>query len=126
MSNIDFDPNIKGPQQHKWATYIPYRSTKPKFCTHRIASHAKSALRSGIGIIYCLEDGKWVEVFRRDETDKATGKLVCAGCGRAHKYATDPPAQENPYLHGRWRAGDDFVYEYWCGYKDTCMEASND
>lgn len=119
---LKFDPNVK-PTLNLWATYIPTRTTKPKFSTHRIVAHAKSALGSSSGIIYEFVDGEWVERYRRDESDELTGKKVCDGCGSPHSYPRYNPSRKpvpgGRYLHGGWRKGE-FVYEWWCGLSRTC------
>lgn len=121
---LDFDPNLK-PRMNVWATYIPSRSTRAAFATHRLRSHAKSALTSSVGIIYEHVDGEWVERFRRDEPDE----MVCAGCGAPHLYQRKPGQWRSltvaggRYLHGSWRKGDEFVYEWWCGF-GKCKDAA--
>jgi hypothetical protein len=121
---LDFNPNTK-PRLNTWATYVPGRSTKAAFSTHRLPSHAKSALGSSVGIIYEHVDGEWTERFRRDAPDDAR----CAGCGAPHRYRRVPGSwrqEEVPggaYLHGSWAKGDGFVYEWWCGACRTSRHA---
>lgn len=117
MARLEFDPNVK-PRLNVWATYVPGRSTKAAFATHRLRAHAMSALGCGVGIIYEFVDGEWKERSRRDEPDEAR----CAGCGAPHAYRRVPGSwrqevvPEGKYLHGGWAKGDEFKYEWWCGY----------
>jgi len=125
MKKLDFNPNMK-PTMNVWATYIPTRSTKPKFSTHRLLTHAKSAIGQSLGIIYEYVDGEWVERWRRDEYDTK----ICAGCSVPHKYRTVRDqggyrrSQEVPggkYLHGSWARDKSLRYEYWCGINNRCV-----
>lgn len=127
---LDFNPNLK-PRMNTWASYVPGRSTKPEFSTHRLPAHAKSALGSAVGIIYEWVDDEWVERFRRDKLQVK----VCAGCGSPHvwrkvyrdehdRYGRSVKDEGGKYLHGSWQPGNDvFEYLYWCGYK-KCKDES--
>ncbi len=117
---LDFNPNAK-PDLKAWATYIPTRSTKPKFATHRTVGHAKSALSHYVGIIYEFVDGEWMEIFRRDVPDE----MVCIGCKVPHSsrpvknhrgYWGLERVPGGRYLHGRWKRGEDFTYYFYCGH----------
>ena len=91
MNLNDFDPNNFGrPSQPEWATYVPSRR-HVKFKVHKQRSHALNAVGwSGLpAVLYHWEDGKWVEVFRRDEPlTRGTYPEICENCGKDTKRGT--------------------------------------
>ena len=73
--DLDFNPN-KLPPTIEWATYVPDRTTAPKFKVHTNRGHALNAL-TGIGILFRFVDGRWVEVYRCDDDEYAHKCDVC-------------------------------------------------
>lgn len=81
MSKLDeFDPNVKkGPKAPRWASFIPSRSTAPKFKIHMQRNHALNAFSDQPdGILYEWVDGKWVERVRFEGWEKSP---TCDDCG---------------------------------------------
>ena len=98
MSLDSFNPNLV-PRLNTWATYIPGRTTKKPFATHRIASHAKSALKvSHTGIIYEYVDEVWVERYKVTQEDYDNRK--CEYCGFRENRGTD--YADSHYLSSKW------------------------
>jgi hypothetical protein len=102
MSLDSFNPNLV-PRLNTWATYIPGRTTKKPFSTHRIAAHAKSALKaSHTGIIYEYVNEEWVERYKVTEEDYNNRK--CMYCGKEESRGGGWP--NSHYLSNRWVPGE--------------------
>lgn len=88
---LEFNPNTKkenSAEEYTWATYMPDRSTGPKFKAHRNLGLLKNSINyipSRSFIIYKKdEDGQWVEKFRFEGVDwqehyKKYGKYYPSG-----------------------------------------------
>lgn len=76
---LNFDPNNKKPPIIEWATYIPSRSTVPRFKRHTNRGHALNAIGWSDAILYHWEDGEWKEVFRQENFSPPE---TCDCCGK--------------------------------------------
>lgn len=64
---MDFNPN-KPPERIEWATYVPDRTTKRKFSTHKNRGHALNAAGgSRDAIVYRWDGAQWIEVARIED-----------------------------------------------------------
>jgi|SRR5688572_23628685 len=106
-----FDPN-KEPST-PFATYVPSRTTKARFSTHRTLGHAKNAIKGNEGILYQWVQGVWVEMFRM--TKEEIKNQVCCYCGEPARDYKHPDGSH--YLHSRWSKDGDLKVEY---YDRTC------
>jgi hypothetical protein len=76
---LEFDPNNKKPPVIEWATFIPTRSTAPKFKAHTNRGHALNAIGESDAILYHWEDEEWKEVYRTEGFIKLE---ECENCGK--------------------------------------------
>lgn len=99
---INFDPNNKKPPTYEWASYIPTRSTQPKFKPHRTRAHCLSAFTYGqIGVAYHWNGDEWKEVFRREREDPVpTHCQICGNDLRHYRKRFD--GSDIMYISGRW------------------------
>ncbi len=83
---LEFNPNSKSPPILEYATYVPGRTTSPKFKIHKRRGDALLAITDP-SILYRFVDGEWKEIFRLENYIKPT---ECESCGASviHEFTT--------------------------------------
>jgi len=74
--SLEFNPNKPAPT-YEWATYIPDRTTGPKFKPHQTRAHCLSAIKGREGIAYKWNGDEWREVYRCEKPIYADNCFVC-------------------------------------------------